>query len=332
MPILKGSVKRKSKVFITGIAGFAGSHLAELLLSKDYELFGLLAPRETTKHIKHLVRDIRLERFDILKGGKLSRFINKVKPEYLFHLAAVSSVGQSFENERLTYDVNFTGSLNVIEAACALGKKLRRLIFISSADIYGIFKPKGKTLTESQPFNPVSPYGISKAAAERLARYYFANYDLPVVIVRPFNHTGPRHSENFAVPSFCKQIAGIETGHTRPQIKVGDLSPRRDLSDVRDIVHGYHLSALKGKPGAGYHLCSERSVAMKTVLEKLLKMSGIRIKVCTDKDRFRKSDIPVLRGDCTKVQKELGWQRYYTLDRTLKDTLRYWREKIGMQV
>lgn len=328
MPILKDSVKRKSKVFITGIAGFAGSYLAELLLSEGYQLFGLVAPREKTENIRHLIRDIRLERFDILKREKVSRFIKRVRPQYLFHLAAISSVGQSFRNERLTYDVNFTGSLNVFEAACAVKGNIKRLIFISSADTYGIFKPKGKTLTESQPFNPVSPYGISKAAAERLACYYLANYSLPVVIIRPFNHTGPRHSENFAVPSFCKQIAGIEAGQLRPQIQVGDLSTRRDLSDVRDIVRGYYLAALKGRSGEKYHLCSGRSVAIRAVLNKLLKMSDARIKVSVDKNRFRKSDIPVLRGDSTKAQKELGWQRYYTLDRTLKDALQYWREKV----
>lgn len=318
---------KKKRAFITGIAGFAGSYLAELLLSEGYDVFGLLAPREKTKNIKHLTPDIRLEQFDILEQKRLTGFIKKVKPDYLFHLAAIASVGQSFVNEKLTYNINFFGSLNILEAAKEFGRSLRKLVFISSADVYGKFKPKGRILKEDQVFNPISPYGISKAAAEYLAMYYGKHYGIPVVRVRPFNHTGPRQNRNFVVPAFCSQIAAIEGQGTKPEISVGDLSAKRDLSDVRDIISGYYLCALRGEPGEVYHLCSGRAVAIKTVLEKLLQISEVNIKVKVDKRRFRKSDIPVLKGDNTEAKKQLGWRCQYRLSETLKDTLQYWRNE-----
>jgi GDP-4-dehydro-6-deoxy-D-mannose reductase len=321
-------VKRnKSRVLITGIAGFAGSYLTELLLGRGYRIFGLLAPGEKTENIGHLKKDITLERFDITKRDRVSRFIKSVKPQYIFHLAAFSSVGRSFANERQTYDINFTGSLNLFEAATDIKKHLKKLIFVSSADIYGNFTPVGKRLDENQLINPISPYGISKAAAEYLCRYYVRQYNLPAVIARPFNHTGPRQSETFVIPSFCRQIARIEHGLQKPQMTVGDLSARRDLSDVRDIVRGYSQIARKAKPGEIYHLCSGKTVAIKTALDKLLKLADVTINVRTDKSRFRKLDIPILKGDNSRIQKSLGWRPTYNLERTLADTLEFWRNK-----
>lgn len=317
----------KINTLVTGIAGFAGSYLAEILLEKGHKVYGFLAPGEKTANLRHLLNDINLERFDILKLNRLSRFVKLAKPDYLFHLAAFASVGQSFDNERLVYDINFSGTLNLIDSVLSLNKKIKKLVFISSSDVYGKFEPESKTLRESQSFNPQSPYAISKASGEYLMLYHFKKNSLPAVRVRAFNHTGPRQSNNYAVPSFCRQIAEIEAGAKKPVISVGDLSAKRDLSDVRDIVWGYYLSAIKGEPGDVYQLCSGKSVAIKTVLDKLLKCSACDIKVRVDKSRFRKTDIPVLRG-CNKYAKlKLGWHLEYSLDRTLNDTLQYWRDK-----
>jgi len=322
-------VKRKNKALITGIAGFAGSYLAELMLENGYDVYGCLAPGEKKDNIRHLSGRVKLDRFDILRADKVGRFVSSVAPDYIFHLAAVSSVGQSFTRERLTYDVNFMGTLNVFEAALKLGSKLKKVVFTSSADVYGRFSPVNKTLKETQAINPNSPYGISKAAAEYLARYYAGHHNLPVVISRSFNHTGPRHSETFVVPSFCRQIAAIEQGAARPVMLVGDLSAKRDLSDIRDIVNGYLLMAVKGVPGEIYQLCSGRTVSIKTVLDKLLKMAEVRIKVEVDKSRLRKSDIPVLKGDNAKARKNLGWTIRYKLEDTLEDALQYWRQQLS---
>jgi len=320
--------KRGKKALVTGIAGFAGSYLAELLLKKGFEVYGFLAPHEKIDNVRHLKGDLELERFDILKSSKVLKFVQNVKPEYIYHLAAFSSVGRSFGNERLTYDINFYGTLNLYEASREIEKSLKKILFVSSPDIYGLFEPKGKTLNEKQPFNPVSPYAISKIAAEYLSRYYYNYYSLPIVRVRPFNHTGPRQSDTFAIPSFCKQIAAIENKQQEPKISVGDLSNRRDLSDVRDIVRGYYLLAQKARQGEVFHLCSGQTISFRTVLDKLKGMAKTDINEITDSNRKRKLDIPILKGTYKKAAEAVGWYPKYKLEQTLIDTLQYWRKKI----
>jgi GDP-4-dehydro-6-deoxy-D-mannose reductase len=320
-------VKKKHKAFITGIAGFAGSYLAEFLISRNQQVYGLVAPRESTINIRHIASDIELERYDLRNNDKLSASLKRIKPDYIYHLAAVSSVGQSFQNERFTYEINFIGSLNVFEAASKLKNRLIKVVFISSSEVYGECEFARRGLRESQAMNPISPYAISKAAGEYLALYYFTQNRVPVVRIRSFNHTGPRQSENFVVPYFCKQIALIEATRGRGRLLVGNLSVRRDLSDVRDIVAGYYLAALRGRPGDVYNLCSGQAASIKVVLDKLLRMSGAKIEVIADRTRFRKTDIPILLGDNRKAVRSLGWKPDYSLDRTLKDSLDYWRHR-----
>ena len=319
-------MKHQGRVFITGIAGFAGSYLAEYLHSEGYYVSGLLAPGERTDNIKMILPDLKLERFDILRYDRLAKLIRKIKPDYIFHLAAMSSVGKSFDSVRKVFDINFAGTLNLFESAKDAPYNPKKIIFVGSSDSYGLFKPIGKILKINQPFNPISPYGISKAAGEYLATYYCRTAGLPVVRARAFNHTGPKQTADFVVPSFCRQIARIEKGKKKPEIAVGNLSARRDISDVRDIVRGYFLMARKGRAGDVYQLCSGKAVAIQSVLNKLLAMSNRKIKITVDKSRLRKSDIPVLRGDNSKTIKDLGWKIRYKLNDTLKDTLEYWRE------
>ena len=183
-------------------------------------------------------------------------------------------------------------------------------------------------MTENQPFNPISPYGISKAAAEYACLGYARRFELPVVIGRSFNHSGPRQSQDFVIPSFARQIATIEKGLAEPVMKVGDLSVKRDLSDVRDIVRGYRLLAEKGKLTRAYHLCSGRAVAIEFVLNQMLKIASKKIVVKSDRTRFRPNDIPVLRGDNSLARKELGYEVRYSLRQTINDTVDYWRRNI----
>ncbi len=319
--------RSKKRVLITGIAGFAGSYLAELLLDKNYEVYGFLAPREKDTNIKHLKSKLKLDRFDILKADKIVNFTKKSKPEYIFHLAAFSSVGLSFTHEKLTFDVNFIGTFNILKAVTELKLTPKKIIYISSPDIYGHFRSTGKKLAETQPFSPVSPYAVSKIAAEQLCQFYFQSHKLPIAIVRPFNHTGPRQITDFVVPSFCKQIAEIEKGKSQPKMSVGDLSVKRDLSDVRDIVRGYYLLARRGRSGEVYHLCSGKAVPIREALNKLRKMATVAINVKEDKSRFRKSDIPILEGSYRKAAQAVGWSPEFKLEQTLKDTLDFWRNK-----
>jgi GDP-4-dehydro-6-deoxy-D-mannose reductase len=318
---------KQPHAFVTGIAGFAGSHLAEELLRHNYRVTGTLLERESLKNIKHILASIKLVKLDIQKPHECVRRIKQADPDYIFHLAAFSSVGESFKNEKVTFRANFEGTLNVLGAAQEL-KSLRKMVFISSADVYGSFKPVTKILTEKQPFNPISPYSVSKAAAEFLCNLYSSRFELPVAIARSFNHTGPRQNENFVVSSFAKQIAQIEKNGRESIIHVGDLTAKRDFSDVRDIVFGYRLLAEKGVSGEVYQFCSGKAVSIEQILEMLLKMSKKSIIVKTDSARLRKNDIPCLRGSFQKAQKRLGFMPKIGLEQTLKETLNYWRETI----
>lgn len=314
--------------YVTGIAGFAGSYLAEELLSQGWRVAGCALDGESLDNLSVIESKLQLGRLDILNADRLKEHIQSVNPDYIFHLAAMASVGKSFELERVTYRVNFEGTVNILQAARSC-ENLKRLVVVSSADVYGIFRPAAKLLTESQPPSPISPYGIAKAAAEQVSLYYHRQFGVPVCIARAFNHSGPRQKDDFAIPSFARQIARIERGAQEPVILVGDVTARRDLSDVRDIVKGYRLIAQKGKPGQAYQLCSGRSVAIKQVLQTLLQLSDSRIKVVTDPTRLRKSDIPVLRGSYRKAGRELGFTLRYTLKATLSDTLNWWRQTQG---
>jgi len=318
---------KKPHALITGIAGFAGSFLAEELLAHDYKVTGSIVGRESLRNIKKIQSRLKLTKLDVQKPNECSRRIIQTNPDYIFHLAAFSSVGQSFNNERLTYKVNFEGTLNILSAALEL-KNLKKLVFVSSADVYGTFKPANKLLTEKQPFNPISPYAVSKAAAEFLCELYSDRHQLPVTIARSFNHTGPRQNEFFVVSSFAKQIAEIEVKGKEPIIHVGDLSAKRDFSDVRDIAAGYRLLAEKGASGEVYQLASGNAVSIKHILELLLKMSDKTIIVKTDNSRLRKNDIPCLKGDNRKARNKIGFRPKYSLNQTLADTLNYWREQI----
>ncbi len=318
---------KKRRAFITGIAGFAGSYLAEELLTEGFEVLGSLYGNESTRNIEAFGNSLKLYPLDILEPDHCRKLITQLKPDYIFHLAALASVGQSFEKERAFFRVNFEGTVNVLEAARQI-PRLKAFLFVSSADVYGAFSPKGKTLTEEQPFNPISPYGISKAAAERTALYYHRSYGLPVIVARSFNHSGPKQDDGFVIPAFSKQIASIEAGFQPPVVKTGDLSARRDLSDVRDIVRGYRLAVTVGQPGQVYQFCSGRSVSIQKVLDLLLTMSSGRIKQKIDRAKLRKSDIPVLRGSNRKATQKLGFKTRYKLRDTLLDTLAYWRKEV----
>lgn len=316
-----------AKAFITGIAGFAGSHLAEELLEHGWQVTGSVLRGESRLNLKAIKSEIELVTLDILNENSCQKKVAAAQPTHIFHLAAFASVGRSFEMDRTAYRINIDGTLNMLRAAMK-ARRLERFLFVSSADCYGVFRPANKTLSEEQPLNPVSPYAISKVAAEQICRFYHVNHSVPIVIARSFNHSGPRQSDAFVIPSFSKRIAAIEAGLQKPILRVGNLSARRDLSDVRDIVRGYRLMAQKGKLGKVYNLCSGKAVSIQSVLKQLLALSETSIKVKVEKKRLRKVDIPVLRGDNRKAIKDLGFRRRYSLRTTLKDSLDYWRKNL----
>jgi len=264
---------------------------------------------------------------DLTDANKVRRIVKNSRPAWIFHLAAMASVGASFTDEKQTYAVNLLGSLNLLEASRGLAS-LEKLVLVSSGDCYGLSATKGKKLRESDPLRPISPYGVSKAAMEHLGLYHARQYDLPIVIVRPFNHTGPRQDDRFVTPNFCKQIAEIEIGLRDQHMLVGDLSARRDISDVRDIVDGYIAAAERGAVGSVYNLCQGRAIAVKTLLHALLAMSRVTISVAVDPTRLRKSEIPTLVGLNTRATKELGFRPRYSMNDTLANALTWWRDRV----
>jgi GDP-4-dehydro-6-deoxy-D-mannose reductase len=316
------------RAFITGIAGFAGSWLAKELLQQGYEVHGAIYSKHPRNRLRELRKSLHLYELNITNAARCREVIAAVQPDYIFHLAAQASVGQSFDKERLTYKLNFDGTLNIVQAAVGLSG-LKALLFVSSSDCFGPVKGSELPLSEAHSCRPISPYGLSKLAAENLCRYYHAQYGLPTIIARAFNHSGPGQDPTFVISAFARQIAEIEAGVQPAVLKVGDLSPKRDFSDVRDIVTGYRLLAEQGKAGETYHLCSGIATSIKTLLNSLLKNSQKKITVRVDKNRLRKNDVPVIRGDNRKVVQAVGYSPRYTLNDTLRDTLNYWRRATG---
>ena len=313
------------KALITGISGFAGPHLTEFLIKKGYEVFGTFFNKSTFSNLNDFMNKIKVYKCDIRNYNVLKNVIEDVKPDEIYHLAAISFVPTSLKDPKLTFDTNLYGTLNLYQAIIYL-KMNPKILFVGSADEYGIVNENDLPIKEECPLNPMNPYSISKASADFLSFFYFRNYSLNIIRVRPFNHIGPRQSPEFVSSDFAKQIAEIEKGLKEPIIKVGNLEAKRDFTDVRDIVRGYWLVLNKGEPGEVYNICSERTIQIKGLVNRLLKLSLRKIEIIKDPERMRPSDNPILQGDSSKFRKRSGWKPEIPLDKTLKDTLEYWRK------
>ena len=313
------------KALITGISGFAGSHLTEFLLSKGYKVCGTFFDKSTFSNLNGFVNKIKVYRCDIRNYDALKNVIEDVKPDEIYHLAAISFVPTSLKEPKLTFDTNLYGTLNLYQAVIDLEIN-PMILFVGSADEYGVVKEKDIPIGESHPLLPVNPYSISKASADFLSFFYFKNYSLNIIRVRLFNHIGPKQSPEFVASDFAKQIAEIEKGLREPIIKVGNLEAKRDFTDVRDMVRGYWLALDKGEPGEVYNICSERAIRIKGLLNHLLELSSRKVEKMKDPKRMRPSDNPILQGDCSKFKRISGWKPEISLDKTLKDILDYWRK------
>lgn len=312
---------------ITGIAGFAGSHLAELLLSKGHEVYGLCRPRSKTDNIESIKTKLRLEDADLLDSHSLYTTIARIKPDYIFHLAAQSFVPTSWVSPSVTLEVNVVGTGNLFEAVRQVG--INPVIQIAcSSEEYGLVHADEIPIKETNPLRPQSPYAVSKVAMDYLGYQYFCSYKLPIIRTRGFNHTGPRRGETFVTSNFAKQIATIEKGKHEPVIFVGDLEPKRDWTDVRDMVKGYLMAVELCDPGEVYNICTGRGVRVGDMLDLLLKLSKVKVEVRVDPQRKRPSDVPVLVGDNTKFVKKTGWSAEIPFQKTVEDLLNYWRERV----
>jgi GDP-4-dehydro-6-deoxy-D-mannose reductase len=312
------------RILITGISGFVGRHLVQHLLETvpNAEIHGVTqqqTPQDTSSATYHTLdlRDVQAVR-DLLA---------KIQPEQIYHLAAQAFVPTSFEDPWDTLENNIRSQLNLILACLSQNMKPRFLV-VGSAETYGMVKPEDIPIHEEIPLRPSSPYSVSKVAQDMMGLQYHISHQLPIIRVRPFNHTGPGQDERFVVPAFAMQIARIENGLQVPIVKVGDLSAERDFTDVRDVVRAYRLVVEQGVPGEVYNISSGASHSIQSVLDELCNQSTLPIKVETDPARMRPNAIPVLRGDATKLQKATGWQPAISFNQMLKDVLNDCRQRI----
>ena len=315
------------RLLITGITGFVGSHMAEYALAHGAEVFGSSRWRSRTENIEHLRSQIKLIECDLRDLASVRGLLETAEPTHVVHLAAQSFVGASWQTPAETLSTNIISQVNLLEGIRRFTVAPRVLV-VGSSEEYGFVCPDELPIRETNPLRPLSPYAVSKVAQDMMGYQYFMSYGLPIIRTRAFNHEGPRRGDVFVTSNFAKQVAEIEAGMREPVMSVGDLTPRRDFSDVRDVVRGYWLLLERGEPGEVYNLCSGRSWAIQQVLEFLLEQSRVkRIAVETDPARLRPSDVMILEGDSSKIRKATGWEVEIPFERTLKDLLAYWRQR-----
>jgi GDP-4-dehydro-6-deoxy-D-mannose reductase len=316
------------RVLVTGVAGFAGSHLADFLVQdRRRQVFGLDIPGCRKDNLFGALKRIRFYEEDICNEARVRKIIKQIKPELIFHLAAQAFVPDSWVLPADSLNTNIIGQLNILEAARELKIKAR-IHIAGSADEYGLVYKNELPVKETNPLRPLSPYAVGKLSQDMLGYQYFRSYGMYIVRTRAFNHIGPRMSERFAASSFAKQVALIEKGKQKPVIYAGNLKAVRDFTDVRDIARAYWLCLNKCRPGEVYNICSGRGYSIAELLKTLLKLSHRSIEVRKDKKRFRPSDVRYLVGDNQKFCRISGWRPRVPLEETLKDILDYWRARV----
>lgn len=316
------------RVLITGICGFAGSYLAEYMLTKNnVSIFGIKRKQDVIDNIRHIVNRLNLVECDITHQSALTRIIRRIKPDRIFHLAAQTFCQPFLQNLRQIYNVNLLGTINLYESVRKANIHSLLHVACSSAE-YGITLPRENFIKETNPFRPVNSYAVSKIGQDVISCEYWSTYQLKIIRTRAFNQTGPRERAEFVCAGFAKQIAEVELGLREPVIYAGNLKTKRDFTDVRDIVKGYWLALEKGLPGEVYNLCSGRTYAVKEILDILLSMSNTKVKIKVNSKRVKSVDVPLQIGDYSKFYNQTGWKPRIPLDQTLRDLLNYWRRQL----
>jgi GDP-4-dehydro-6-deoxy-D-mannose reductase len=304
------------EVLVTGAAGFAGSHLVDHLVDRGATVVAWHRPGHAPARE---IASTRWEAVDLLDADAVAASIARLRPPAVYHCAGAAHVGRAWDSTEPTFAANVRGTHHLLRALERVGADSRVLV-PSSAMVYSV---TSEPLTESHPLVPNSPYGLSKLAQEMLARR--SNGPLGVTIARAFNHLGPRQDPQFVASGFARRIADIERGLWEPEISVGNLDARRDLTDVRDTVRAYTLILERGTPGRPYNVCSGRAITIRQLLDLLLARARVPVTIKVDPARYRPNDTPLLLGDPSRLRDELGWTAQIPLEQTLDDLLEYWR-------
>ncbi len=313
------------RALITGINGFVGGYLTDYLLSRGIEVWGTRLPGTSIN--PELSCKATIIDMDIINKNQIVKIIEKCMPDYIFHLAAQSSVALSWKNPQMTMNINVNGTLNLLDSVRDT-KKDSRILIVGSSEEYGVIKPEVSAIDENYPLKPMNPYAVSKVVQEYFALQYINAYKMDIVMVRSFNHIGPGQAPTFVIPDFAKRIAQIEKGIMEPVLLVGNLEAERDFTDVRDIVRAYYEVITKGECGQVYNVGSSKSYRISYLLNTLLSLSNCKITIKNDPDRMRPSDVPIIKCNNTKLRKLSSWKPIYNIEDTVKDVLNYWRKII----
>ncbi|HNT29643.1 MAG TPA: GDP-mannose 4,6-dehydratase [bacterium] len=304
---------------VTGVTGFVGRYLSEHLRARGMVVSGcdLALPPEA-------IAQVEVQVLDITDAARVQAYIAAVQPDYVFHLAGLSSVSLSFKKPEVTRAINVGGTRNLLDALKNIASKAK-IVIVSSAEVY---RSSSNPLKETDELDgSLSPYAASRVEQEALCAEY---PDLHIRISRSFNHIGPRQAPQFVAASFAQQVAQIMLGQAEPLVRVGNLEVIRDFSDVRDMVTAYLLLAERGQDGEVYNIGSSRGVTVRFLLDYLITLSGRQIEVQIDPERYRASDNPMLICDNAKFVQQTGWQAAYSLEQTLADMLEYWRQLVAL--
>lgn len=309
-------------VLLIGAAGFVGNHLIDYILKNrgDWRVTATKMPAEKIEK-QVAVRDL-----DITIPAQIEALLAETKPDYIFHLAAQSSVALSWKNPKLTISINIIGAVNLLDSIRKLEKQ-PRVLLIGSGEEYGHVKESEIPIIEDNNTRPGNIYAVTKVCQNMIGRLYAEAYGLQIMSTRSFNHTGPNQAPQFVVADFCRQIADIEAGRQEPVIRVGNLSAKRDFTDVRDVVRAYCLLMEKGQAGETYNVGSGYAVKIEEILSRILKLSKKHITVQTDAAKLRPVDVPVIEADISKLKACTGWEPEISLDTTIAETLEWYRRK-----
>jgi GDP-4-dehydro-6-deoxy-D-mannose reductase len=309
-------------IFITGATGFVGCYLRKYLKSRGDSVWGTGYPEKPQESLQE-----KMFHLDIRSERDVFACIKEANPDWVVHLAAISNVRHSWEKRRETIETNVIGTSNLFEAIRCSAPRAR-VLFVSSSDVYGTELSSKKPLNEKAEVKTINPYAFTKLSGELLSDFYTRIENLDIVITRPFPHTGPGQSADFVCSDWAFQIARIEKGYEKSNIRVGDISVRRDFTDVRDVVRAYVLLLEKGKKGEIYNICSGKSYSLESILEMLLSFSSHSIEIQVDSQKLRKTEIPVLVGDNKKIKSELSWEPTVPIKQSLSELLDYWRLQV----
>mgnify|MGYP001365075583 CR=1 FL=1 len=311
------------KALIIGGAGFVGHYLVDQLLGEgDWTVSVTKLPQESFEQENVGVHDLNL-----LAPEEISSLLRQERPDYIFHLAAQSSVGLSWKNPGLTIDINIKGAVNMLDAVRAIPDYHPRILVIGSGEEYGYIRPEETPVSEENPVRPGNIYAATKVAQNMICGIYARAYHMDIVLVRAFNHIGPAQKPMYVVADFCKQVADIEKGKQEPVMHVGNLAARRDFTNVRDVVRAYSLLVRKGKAGETYNVGSGHAISMEELLARILALSTAEVRVEVDPAKLRPLDIPVIEAEIGKLVRDTGWAPTIPLDQTIAETLAYWRSQ-----